>query len=135
MVYELIICKYKNTKIWTYNFYLRFHVLKLGFVQIIVVFKFWHFTLKVLFNPLNSELNTIRHLLGLAGDHHFVDVSRIRVKQKFRKDVLASLLQAKETFRSGYWNNLEDTKLHLCHNKDGGSTFFWNVETNFYCIM
>jgi uncharacterized membrane protein len=30
-------------------------------------------------NPLNAELNAIRHLLVLAGAHHFVDVSRIRV--------------------------------------------------------
>jgi hypothetical protein len=30
------------------------------------------------FNPLNAELNPIRHLLALAGAHHFVDVSRIR---------------------------------------------------------
>jgi hypothetical protein len=32
------------------------------------------------FNPLNSELNLICHLLARAGAHHFVDVSRIRVK-------------------------------------------------------
>jgi hypothetical protein len=31
-------------------------------------------------NPLNAELNPIRHLLALAGAHHFVHVSRIRVK-------------------------------------------------------
>jgi hypothetical protein len=31
-------------------------------------------------NPLKAELNHIRHLLALAGDRHFVDVSRIRVK-------------------------------------------------------
>jgi hypothetical protein len=30
-------------------------------------------------NPLNAELNPIRHLLALAGVHHFVHVSRIRV--------------------------------------------------------
>jgi hypothetical protein len=30
-------------------------------------------------NPLNAELNPIRHLLALPGAHHFVDVSRIRV--------------------------------------------------------
>jgi hypothetical protein len=33
-----------------------------------------------MFNPLNAELNPIRHLLALAGAHHFVHVSRIRVK-------------------------------------------------------
>jgi hypothetical protein len=31
--------------------------------------------------PLNAELNPIRHLLALAGGHHFVDVSRIRFNQ------------------------------------------------------
>jgi hypothetical protein len=30
-------------------------------------------------NPLNAKLNPIRHLLALAGAHHFVHVSRIRV--------------------------------------------------------
>jgi uncharacterized membrane protein len=32
-------------------------------------------------NPLNAELNPIRHLLALAGAHHFVHVSRMRVKK------------------------------------------------------
>ena len=31
-------------------------------------------------NPLNSELNPICHLLALLGVHHFLHVSRIRVK-------------------------------------------------------
>ena len=31
------------------------------------------------FNPLNAALNPIRHLLSLAGAHHFVHVSRLRV--------------------------------------------------------
>jgi hypothetical protein len=30
-------------------------------------------------NPLNAELNPICHLIALAGAHHFVDVSSIRV--------------------------------------------------------
>jgi hypothetical protein len=29
-------------------------------------------------NPLNAELNPIRHLLALVRGHHFVHVSRIR---------------------------------------------------------
>ena len=33
-----------------------------------------------LFNPLNPELNPIRCLLELLGTHHFLRVSRIRVK-------------------------------------------------------
>ena len=31
-------------------------------------------------NPLNAELNPICHLLGLLGVHHFLHISRIRVK-------------------------------------------------------
>jgi hypothetical protein len=30
-------------------------------------------------NPLNTELNPIRHSLALAGAHHFVHISRVRV--------------------------------------------------------
>jgi hypothetical protein len=37
------------------------------------------------FNPLSAELNPIRHLLALAGAHHFVDVSRIRVNKIKKK--------------------------------------------------
>ena len=33
-----------------------------------------------LFNPLNPELNPICYLLALLGNHHFLHVSRIRVK-------------------------------------------------------
>jgi len=32
------------------------------------------------FNPLNPELNPIYYLLALLGAHHFLHVSRIRVK-------------------------------------------------------
>jgi len=32
------------------------------------------------FSPLNAELNPICHLLALLGVHHFLHVSRIRVK-------------------------------------------------------
>ena len=34
----------------------------------------------LLFNPLNAELNSICHLLAVLGVHHFLHVSRIRVK-------------------------------------------------------
>ena len=33
-----------------------------------------------MFNPLNPELNSIYYLLALLGAHHFLHVSRIRVK-------------------------------------------------------
>ena len=37
-----------------------------------------------LFNPLNAELNPICYLLALLGAHHFLHVSRIRVKDPVR---------------------------------------------------
>ena len=36
-------------------------------------------TLLLSLNPLNAELNPIRHLLALVGARHIVHVSRIRV--------------------------------------------------------
>ena len=36
--------------------------------------------LKLIFNPLNAELNPTRHLLALVGARHIVHVSRLRVK-------------------------------------------------------
>ena len=35
-------------------------------------------------NPLNAELNPIRHLLALVGAHHILHVSRIRLKFFFQ---------------------------------------------------
>ena len=39
-----------------------------------------YFALLSLLNPLNPELNPICYLLALIGAHHFLHVSRIRVK-------------------------------------------------------
>ena len=36
-------------------------------------------------NPLNAELNPICHLLELLGAHHILHVSRIRVKETYRR--------------------------------------------------
>ena len=38
------------------------------------------FSLRFFINPLNPELNLICYLLSLLGAHHFLHVSRIRVK-------------------------------------------------------
>jgi len=37
----------------------------------------------MVFNPLNAELNPIRHLLALLGAHHILHVSKIRVNSKY----------------------------------------------------
>jgi hypothetical protein len=39
-----------------------------------------------LLTPLNAELNPIRHFLALAGAHHFVHLSRIRIRIHSLKD-------------------------------------------------
>jgi hypothetical protein len=46
-----------------------------------------HMISKFLFNPLNSELNSICHLLVLLGAHHIFHVSRIRVKLSYGKEI------------------------------------------------
>jgi hypothetical protein len=40
-------------------------------------------------NPLNAELNPIRHLLALVGARHFVHVSRIRVNTYYNNTINA----------------------------------------------
>ena len=42
--------------------------------------KIWVLVGAVSFNPLNVELNPVCHLLALLGVHHFLHISRIRVK-------------------------------------------------------
>jgi hypothetical protein len=39
------------------------------------------------FNPLNTELNTVCHLLALLGALHILHVGRIRVKS-YKRDLL-----------------------------------------------
>ena len=41
---------------------------------------FLPYSVHIQFNPLNPKLNPICHLLALLGAHHFLHVSRIRVK-------------------------------------------------------
>jgi hypothetical protein len=38
-------------------------------------------------NPLNTELNPIRHLLALLGAHHILHVSRIRVNIEIAESI------------------------------------------------
>ena len=48
------------------------------FVELIVLWSALNISIQ--FNPLNPELNPICYLLALLGAHHFLHVSRIRVK-------------------------------------------------------
>ena len=51
------------------------------------------------FNPLNTELNPICHLLALLGAHHILHVSRIRVKE-----IWQHVQRVVITFCSVCWN-------------------------------
>jgi len=77
----------------TYNFYLVIEVpdhvyvsyaYRLYFADkdIYMIRYFYHKTeiVRVFINPLKPELNPICYLLALLGAHHFLHVSRIRVK-------------------------------------------------------
>jgi len=45
-------------------------------------------------NPLNAELNLICYLLALLGAHHFLNVSRIRVKSLILRLLMLSIYGA-----------------------------------------
>ena len=49
-------------------------------ILILVLYIFYYFALRPTINPLNPELNPICFLLALLEAHHFLHVSRIRVK-------------------------------------------------------
>ena len=48
----------------------------------------------VYFNPLNAELNPICYLLALLGAHHFLHVSRIRVKSLTLRLLMSYIYEA-----------------------------------------
>ena len=45
-------------------------------------------------NPLNAELNPICYLLALLGAHHFLHVSRIRVKSLTLRQLMSYIYGA-----------------------------------------
>jgi len=47
-----------------------------------------------IFNPLNAELNPISYLLELLGAHHFLHVSRIRVKSLTLRLLMSYIYEA-----------------------------------------
>ena len=50
-------------------------------MKLLAELEFWYVYIFILsFNPLKPELNPICYLLALLGAHHFLHVSRIRVK-------------------------------------------------------
>jgi len=51
-----------------------------------------------LFNPLNTELNSICHLLVLLGAHHILHVSGIRVKSVNKETVVVAVMKVLKYF-------------------------------------
>ena len=72
---------------------------------------FVQFCLIYMINPLNAELNPICYLLALLGAHHFLHVSRIRVKKTLvvidglwpYSCTFAKLLFAVPSYPSVFW--------------------------------
>ena len=58
-------------------------------------------------NPLNAKLNPICHLLALLGVHHFLHVSRIRVKEKSRYCELKEEELDRTVWRTDFGRNYE----------------------------
>ena len=59
------------------------------------------------FNPLNAELNPIRHLLALVGAHHILHVSRVRVKLILSVAWFGTVVKLRDLF----CNNLRDDEI------------------------
>jgi len=69
----------KITVLLQFN-HLRIYILEIYRRMFIRIGSFSERKLAVNINPLNPELNPICYLLALLGAHHFLHVSRIRVK-------------------------------------------------------
>jgi hypothetical protein len=67
-------------------------------------------------NPLNTELNPISHLLALTVGHHFVHVSRIRVKEWKRMSEIATACNythIDKAYRFTAYRNVHITSLYV----------------------
>jgi hypothetical protein len=79
---------------------------KLWFVLQVAQRSGFHTDDSLVLNPLNSELNTICHLLELLGAHHILHVSRVQVNLRY---VISWIRQKQKK------NNTE-SKLYLKHH-------------------
>ena len=72
-----------------------------------------------LINPLNAELNPICHLLELLGAHHFLHVSRIRVKSLTLRLLMSYMYIYIYTFLDEWSARRKDLYLtsHNTHNR------------------
>ena len=58
----------------------KYFIIKIPNIIILMLDGIGRLKMLSVFNPLNPELNPICYLLALLGAHHFLHVSRIRVK-------------------------------------------------------
>jgi len=80
-----------NCKLFSCWYYLLLWVHTSPFQSLVMSAKanFWHTS-----NPLNAELNPICYLLALLGAHHFLHVSRIRVKSLTLRQLMSYIYGA-----------------------------------------
>jgi len=77
-----------------------------------------------LFNPLNTELNPIYHLLALLGGATIVVVSRLRVKERvycYKEWQMIGTKLSSQNIYFGFWfvicrNNYQDTTVLRLHD-------------------
>jgi len=62
----------------------------------------------LMFNPLNTELNPISHLLALFGAHHIFHVSRISVKGLIDKIKLRFVDVVEQQTENGFMSSAGD---------------------------
>ena len=64
-------------------------------------------------NPINAELNPIRHLLALVGAHHILHVSRVRVKNP----TIAEAIRLNRLRWFGHVQRMEGSRIPLKSSK------------------
>ena len=79
-------------------------------------------TVNAAFNPLDTELNSVCHLLALWGTHHILHVSRLRVKR-------CSLQEAEHFLAS--WETASYARTHLLTGID----LTWQTIAVYKCMM
>ena len=66
-------------------------------------------------NPLNAELNPIRHFLALLGAHHILHVSRMRVNMSIFLTSVQKIHVSLKSDKNNGWNPLSAELNSICH--------------------
>jgi len=103
----------------------------------------WKEAVVTVFNPLNAELNPICHFLALLGVHHFLHVSRIRVKSLTLRLLMSYIYRVSQEECARLRENVSYVKVHRYNPKhlypklngygDNGQRNVWSSCGSTYC--